>query len=197
VGVKTRAALILEVKDELGTDIAATFTDDEEYGRYLNQGQDRLGFYDEKTATLTWTSGDASEAFPSDYAKIDRIVPARGTTMPQHKAWGATLRFTDPDGAASDGEATLYYYASWPEITGAVSSSLPPVGDTAIVAFAAYRFLRRLATSRADYERYSTLVSSNGVDIAELRDLAQDHYDEFDDARQTLHAEEPVSYYGD
>jgi hypothetical protein len=195
--VKTRAALILEVKDELGADIAATFTDDEEYGRYLNQGQDRLGYYKESTSDQTWAVNAASSGLPADLHHVDRIVAGSGFRVPPHRIWNGELRFTEADGASVAGEAKVYYFATFPEITSSDDSELPTVGDTAIVAFATYRFLRRLATSRADYERYATLVSSNGVDIAELRDLAQDFYDEFDDARQSLQSEEPVAYYDD
>jgi hypothetical protein len=194
---ETLANLILEVQDELGSDLAALFTEDDEYERYLNQGQRRLNRYDEKTASVTWDADDPDADFPSDYAAIDRLVPSTDSYIPQHKIWGKKLRFLHPDGASAAGSATLYYYAFYPTITDAQASTLPADGDTAIVAFACYRFLKRLATSRADYERYATMLGTNGVDIGEIADLAQDYLDEFEQARDSMTAEEPASFFGD
>lgn len=193
----TLAQLILEVKDELGADIAALFTDDDEYARYLNQGQRRLQHYAEDFADLSWPSGARDVALPVDLALVDRIIPYVGVRVPEHKVFGSALRFLDPEGAVSDGTARLYYYAHPTEITVAAASTLPSNGNTAIVAFACYRFFRRLVSSRADYQRYSTLLGQNGVDIEELASVADDYFAEFESARDSIPNEEPATYYGD
>lgn len=195
--MESLANLILEVKDELGADIAALYADDDEYARYLNQGQRRLGFHEEEVTTLTWNVDDASVALPADCVHLDKLVPAIGTTLPPHKVWNNVLYFLHPEGARSAGSATAYYYANYPTITDSQSSELPPEGDTAIVAFAAYRFFRRLASSRADYNRYSTVLAQNGIDLEELASIADDYLTEFESARESLPSEEPVSFYGD
>jgi hypothetical protein len=41
------------------------------------------------------------------------------------------------------------------------------------------------------------MLGTNGVDIGEIADLAQDYLDEFEQARDSMTAEEPASFFGD
>lgn len=193
----TRAQLRDYAKDELGTDLASLISDDD-FDRYINDAIRRLGYYLEETATLTWNSGDTSVALPADFVAEDRIQGAETVSLPrERRIWGNTMYF-QVEGVDSDGSATLFYFAEHPALDDdADATALPGTADTALVAFVCYRAYKRIASSRADYRRYSTLVQANGVDVSELASISDQYYAEFLEAKEGLPSRQAATFYGD
>lgn len=188
-----------EFYDEIGgTDgDLARFVEDADITRWLNHGQRRLGWLLESSGTVSWNAGDTSAAFPSDVFRVGKFIVATGTVMPSYRIWNDGFYFLDPDGAPSAGSVTLLYHARPAAITSVQDSELTEEGDQAIVAYALYRFLKRMATTRSDYEQYATLTGGNGIDVDALLAQADRHYDEFLAAEQSLPVAEPSTFYGD
>lgn len=182
--MKTYATLLDEVKDELGTDLTSLFSDiDNLIARWLNRGQDLLDYQIRRKDTITWSAEDTEIALPADYARGFKFLPDASSSdlPPGHEIEGEFV-ITRPEGAVADGSGRIVYWAYPQTITSsspAGDSELPKTGDNAIVAYARYAFFNRLATSRADYERYSTMLGQNGVDMAELAALAAEYYNLF------------------
>jgi hypothetical protein len=196
--VDTLANLRDYVRDELGSELgAASFISDTDVDRYLNDGLKRLGYFLEKAAVLTWDTADLSVALPSDFISEDRLEAVPPYTLPyERRIWGNVMYF-QANGAVTAGSANLYYFGYHPALSVSQDSVLPETGDTAIVAFACYRAYKRIASSRANYQRYSTLVAGNGVDVAELASISDQYYAEFLEARDGLPSRQATTFYGD
>lgn len=65
-----------------------------------------------------------------------------------------------------------------------VSSELNVQMDYACLYYALHLFYKRLASNRAFYKRYSTLVGANSVTMGDLQNEADRYYQEFLDARE-------------
>lgn len=188
-----------EFYDEIGgvdSDLAR-FVEDADITRWLNHGQRRLRWLIERSDTVSWAAEDQTASFPADCFKPGKFIVATGTVMPAYRLWNDGFFFLHPDGAPSAGSITLLYHARPAAITSAQDSELTEEGDQAIVAYALYRFLKRMATTRSDYEQYATLTGGNGVDMEALLAQADRHYDEFLAAEQSLPVSEPSTFYGD
>lgn len=188
-----------EFYDEIGgvDGDLARFVEDADITRWLNHGQRRLGWLLESSGTVTWSAGDTEAAFPSDCFKPGKFIVATGTVMPSYRLWNDGFFFLHPDGAGSDGSVTLLYHARPAAITGSQDSELTEEGDQAIVAYALYRFFKKMATTRSDYEQYATLTGGNGIDVEALLAQADRCYDEFLAAEQSLPVPEASTFYGD
>lgn len=197
------------VKDELGD--AEQLVRDEQFTRWVNRGRHALGIYQPRVAELTWTANADGVALPPDYSQLQEIVPASGTTIPVFRVVGnkpgggpelgdpppaAYLAFIDPS-CVSGGTATLYYGVDYPAITGAVASTMPAAADEAVVSYALARFFKRVAASRADFRRYVTVTGQNGIEVADLLELADQHSRDFLDQRAGLAVQAPTTYFGD
>lgn len=178
-------------RDEVGD--AAQLIRDAQIDRWVNQAQARLGTYAQKTAAVTWTAGATSITVPADFRDVVEFVG--DDAIPTHRVWGGGIDFTRP--AEWAGSAKLYYLGHWPRITTDTPSELPEEGNQACLSFALYRFFKRLASSRADYRRYSTITQANGVDIEELDDLSERHYNDFLDSRESMSVESPLPFFED
>ena len=162
---------------------------------WLNDGRPHLGFYEGKTATLTWAADDYLVDLPSDFCEFDSIVAAENSDMPAYRVWNRKLRLEEA--ATSAGSATLFYAAVPAQITGSAPSTLPRNLNRALVAFALYRFLKWLVASRADYRRYSTIAQGNAADIPTLMSIAAGYRQDFIDALGTQKLDAPVTFFGD
>jgi hypothetical protein len=193
------------IKDELGD--VEQLVRDEQFIRWVNRGRARLGIVKAERAALTWAAGAAYVALPDDFERLDSVVPDPGVTMPRFFLVASTgdpaapeapyyLRFVDPS-CVEAGTAAVYYGASYPDVTGAAPSTMPPLADEAAVSFALSRFFRRLAASRADFKRYATITGQSGIDVNDLTALADEHVREFEDARAELIGAEPATFYSD
>lgn len=188
-----------EFYDEIGgvDGDLARFVEDADITRWLNHGQRRLGWLLESTATVSWVAGDTSASFPADCFKPGKFIVATGTVLPPYRLWNDGFYFLNPEGAPAAGSVTLLYHARPAAITSVQDSELTEEGDQAIVAYALYRFLKRMATTRVDYEQYATLTGGNGIDVETLLGQADRHYDEFLAAEQSLPVGEASTFYGD
>lgn len=188
------------VKDELGSDIVTLLgaNVDADILRYLNEGQRRLGWYAERYTTLTWDAGDASVALPSGFCEVDTLEPDSGVRVSRYRIWNGTLYFLDPNGAAQSGTARLFYLGHVADLAAdADITEIPEVGDGAIVSFSCYRAYKRIASSRADYTRYSTVMQANGVEIQDLASLSDQYYADFLEGKEALPLRNSSTFYGE
>ncbi len=165
--------------------------------RLLIQARLRLGPLDRRVKDITWDSGVKSIALPVDCAVVSDVEVSEGH-LPRWDEWGQTLRLRDA--TPSSGRAEVYY-SSYFDIPSRFALGEDPTTDAAglaCVSYALSRFFRKLAGSRLDYRKYSTITGQSGVDAADLRDLADDHLSEFEQARSDLELLPPSSsFYGD
>lgn len=191
---------LAELRDEVMENVGAAvmeLVEPADIDRWVNVGRSKLGYAMPLAEAVTWTAGDNSVAFPADYGRFDGLLPDAGVVLPAYRLWGATARFLDPDGADSDGTATLFYYAEYPAITEDADSEMTFEGEEAAIAYATYRVFKRLASGRAEYSRYATLTGANGVGVDELAALADSYYEEFAGAREALSVGVAETFYGD
>ena len=181
----TLAELRAGVRDELGD--AESIILDASIDRWVNHGQQRLGHRTQGRATLTWNDEDDSIALPADFSYVEELVftASDNSSLPKHRIWNGTLYPLDPT-LVEAGSAVLFYRAVPPEITDAVDSSLSYLGDQALVIFAAHRFYKSLAGSRAEYRRYATITQANGVEISDLDALSERYLTEFEDIKDDI-----------
>lgn len=166
-------------------------------GAWVNEGQARLRVYRQLVSSISWAAGDAFLAMPADFHHAEDIAPDGSGSFPAYRTWGTQLRYAEP--ARSGGTGTLYYWANWPTITASQPSLLPDLGNQAALSFALYRFFKRLSSSRADYRMYASIAQANGVGVDELANLAEQHLQDFEDARTALGEllMEPVTFFSD
>jgi hypothetical protein len=186
-----RAALT----DELGD--AADLIRDEQLDRWVNRGRVRLGLLEAKAVDLTWNDNDSEVLFPDDFVRFDRLIATPTIAIiPQYTVLARSLSFFDPE-RVTTGSGTLYYGASYEPVSGAVGSTMPAMADEAVVSYALARFFRRIATTRSDFRRYTTVTGQSGIDVADLIDLAERHDADFEAARADLVNAAPAAFYGD
>jgi hypothetical protein len=184
--------------ENFGSDLSdelAQMVDRSQFDRWVNDGISRLGFYTGASADLAWVSGDWSVEFPADYCDFDSLEPLSGSAVPAHRIWRRTLRFERR--ATSPGSATLFYTRLPDLITSTAASTLPDVLDQALVSYALYRFFKWLATSRADFRRYSTIAQGNAADVPQLLAAAAGHRQDFAEAVDVHILQSPVAFFGD
>lgn len=185
-----------DFRSEVGD--AAQLAENPEIDRWFNAAQRKLGVYRPQTDTITWAAGATTVALPADFHHVEEFVPDDGTyALPAHRVWAGQLAFNRA--ATSAGSGTLRYWATWPKVTGSQRSLLTQEADDVCLSYALYRFFKRLASSRSDYRRYSTITGSNGVDISELDALSERHYNDFTIGAQDLIDSSPeiASFYDD
>lgn len=184
-------------RDEIGDDLGQLVRDSAIL-RWINEGQGKLQVYRQRTSALAWASAAVTVAMPSDFHHEEEIKPDLSSAVYPHRIWGRVLYFDDPS-VVSSGAGTLFYWATWPSVSGVQVSLLPDLGDQACLSFALYRFFKRLASSRADYRLYAATSQGNGVDVNDLSDLAEQHLEDFKETRDALSDTEssPSTFYGD
>lgn len=189
--------LLDEFEDEVGDDLFA-LTSAAEVTRWLNKGQRRLGWKQDAEATVTWVAGATDVDLPADCFRPVRLVANSDTVVPPHRIRQTSIRFlVDEDGVSDAGTAKLLYLSDYPAITEAVDSALSSDGDDALVAFALYRFFRKLATSRSNYQRYSVTQGVNAISVDDLVNVMNQHLDEFLSIQQDDPPSEAVTFFGD
>lgn len=182
---------------EIGEDLGELARDHEVLG-WFNDGLGRLPARHPKTATITWSASDESVPLPTDLVSLEAVRTADGVYVPKFLRWGSTLQFLDP--ATVGGSATIFYFARFPRVDGDNPSLCSPVGEDAAFSYARYRFFRKLAGSRADFRRYSTITGQSGIDVSDLEAIAERHRQDFVDSRAEMEEGEllePATPYGD
>ena len=193
------------IKDELGD--VEQLVRDEQFIKWVNRGRARLGITLSKRGTITWESGAAYAALPSDFERLDAVRADSGYVLPPYVLVANTgdsaapsapfyLEFLDPD-SVSAGSAAVFYGGTHPDVTGTQDSTMPPLADEAVVSYALARFFRRIAATRADFTRYVAITGQNGIDVADLLDIASVHDRDFETARSELTAAAPATFYSD
>lgn len=153
-----------------------------EVTRWGNAGMGRLPARYPLSVPIAWAAGDTEFLLPADFVKIESVRLDSGCALPSYQRWGQTLQFLDPAGAAGSG--TLFYYGLFPML-GSNYDPSPVVVDAAL-GYALYRFYRRMASSRADFRRYTTITGQAGLDVSDLETVAEGHRQDFVDARLEL-----------
>lgn len=180
----TQAEILVAFNEEMGD--AATLFSTSEITRWFNDGQARLEQYKGKSTDLTWAAGDRTLALPADFALIDCLAYNDGVEEQAWEQHDKNLIIKDSAGATASGTARLYYWARYPDITGAVPSELARDADAACVYYALSRGFRKLSANRALYKRYSTLLGANAVTMEDLRRMCDELYEDYVEAKQNL-----------
>jgi hypothetical protein len=186
-----RAAFTEEVGD------LSSLTDNDEIDRWVNEGRTRIGSFDEKTDTLSWSAAATSVDLPADCIRFVELVGDDAYTLGGFKVWGKALVPTDPDGASAAGSGTVFYLAYFPAISSGNPSELSLEANRGLLSYALYRFFRKLSSNRLVYKRYATLVGANAVQIEDLQDEASRHYDDFLAAKDEQPLPGPGFFFGD
>lgn len=187
---------LADFEDEVGTELFG-MTSAGEVTRWLNQGQRRLGWKKDAEATLTWAAGDTEVDLPADCYKPQSLIANSDTTVPPYKFRQTSIRFlVDEDGADDAGTAKLDYLANYSAITDTAASELSSDGDDACLAYALYRFFRKLATSRSNYQRYAVTQGINAISVDDLVNVMNQHLDEFLSVQQDDPPGEVSTFYG-
>ena len=166
--------------------------------RWLNQARIKIGPVARRSAALYWEADDTVIDLPRNCYSISRIVVDSGYSLPPYDEWGQVLALRQP--ATGNGSATVFYTGYFDPVSTENPQADDPTQDAvglACVSYALSRFFRKLASSRVDYRRYSTLTGQSGIEAADLRDLADDHLADFESAKNDLFDQASSSYYGD
>lgn len=187
------------VLDDLG-DVAGLIGGDF-IDRAINEGQRRLepDILLDKTAAVSLVADAATYALPADLVEITRFLPDPTATsqpdFPGYQRHGATIYFHCPLTVAWAG--TLLYRAHFPAITDDAPCQLPAGAADALISFGLYKSFRRLASNRAEYRKFATIVG-NGTTMADLENTAEAHLQDFADAGNAAAVlPSPATSYGD
>lgn len=165
--------------------------------RAINEGQRRMqpDLLLEKSAVASIAIGAETFQLPSDLVRISRFRPDNGVApLAEFHKHGTVIYFVAPLVRAFTG--TLLYGASFPDITSDVNTQVPPAAADGLVSFALYKSYRRLASNRAEYRKFATIVG-NGVSMGDLEATAEAHLADWRDAlASVVELEAPVSAYG-
>lgn len=168
--------------------------------RALNAGQARYEpeLLRQRTTTLTWADDATTATLPTDFVKVDRLLPGAdymNTRIPEHVIYAGTMLFRDSENVEA-WSGTLLYRAHYPTITEDQDCLLTDTACDGLVSFALHRCYRRLAAGRSEYKRYSTIVGSNAVSVAELEQMAQLHLQDYEDGRASgIELPPPAGFY--
>lgn len=176
----------------------ATLATDAQKILWFNEGQSRLLIRKPSYYDLTWAEGDRVVALPADYVKMDKIIEDDGVERQPWREWGTNLVLDDPEGASAAGTARLYYWAEWSAMTTSTTATeLNATQDYSCLYYALSRFYKKLASNRAFYKRYATLVGQNSVSMTDLQQESDRYLQDFLDARADLEPGPPAFFYQD
>lgn len=180
---------------DLSEDLSQMVRGDDQILGWINDARTRVGFYVPKTVALTWDEDDWTVDLPEDFCEFADLKADDDTIIPSYSIWeNSKLRFDSK--ATADGGATLFYGADPPRISATQDSVFPDNLDQACVAYALYRFFKWLATSRADYRRYSTLMQGNATDVATLLQTAAGYRADYIESMGSTKLAPPVTFFG-
>lgn len=191
----TRTAYVAAFDAEAG-DIASLAVEAQKV-LWFNEGQSRLLRRKPSESAIGWAQGDTEVPLPADFIQMDKVVEDDGVTPQPWRVWGENLVMDDSEGASQNGTARLFYWAEWPEMltTGVLPTELNLSQDYACLYFALHRFYKKLASNRAYYKRYATLVGQNAVSMTDLQQESDRYLQDFLDARADLEPDPPAFFY--
>lgn len=165
---------------------------------WFNEAQARLLRQKQSYEDVTWAEGDRSIPLPADFLRLDKVIADSGTNLDSWRVWGNYLVLDDSEGATRDGDARVFYWASWADMTTATTATeLTTAQDYACMYYALSRFYRKLSSNRAYYKRYATLVGQNAVTMTDLQQEADRYYQDFLDTREDLDPDPPALFYAE
>jgi len=189
-GYRSLAVLVQDVRDELGPLNSTNYTD-AQIGRYLNDGQARVAVYRMDSTRVSWPDEASSFELPADCRQVHHLRYLDGGSVGDYEVQGGTLFFRQTSVRA--GTARMDFQARYPRITATQPCALPEPGPSGIVAYAAYRLLKRIAAYRADFKLYATQQQTNDVSSEDIERLADLHLAEFEDVRDQLEVDVDVA----
>ena len=185
--------MVAAVNEQLG-DVSALATDDEKT-RWFNDGMSRLGWFGFSDFDVTWAAGDRTVTLDPSIYQVEELLYPDSENERRWDAQTGSLVIRDHEGALEAGGCAVVARIYWPDITDSVTSALPRVGDAACISYVLHRFFRKLVANRALFQRYATLIGSNGVRIEDLAQTADDHYSDFLDLRAELPDSPPAIFF--
>ena len=166
--------------------------------QWFNEGQERLLRRKRDFTDITWSAAARSVDLPADFVSLAAIVFDTTSSIEPWRVWGQQFITSDPDGASGDGSARVYYYSEFAAMTTATTATeLSKAQDYACMYYALHRFYKKLASNRAFYKRYATLVGQNAVSLSDLQQESDRYYQDFLDSREDLEPEAPAYFYGE
>jgi len=81
--------------------------------------------------------------------------------------------------------------------TATTATELSKAQDYACMYYALHRFYKKLASNRAFYKRYATLVGQNAVSLSDLQQESDPVLPRLLDSREDLEPEAPAYFYGE
>lgn len=157
----------------------------------------RLGCFEGRSELVSWAVNAVSIPLAADFVNFQKIITYTGY-LPQYDLVAHELVFRAVSN--SSGTGRVYYERLFPLQDDGSAPDGNATQDRACLAFVDYalsRFFRRLAASRVDYKRYSTVTGQAGLEASDLQSLADDHRNDFDAFRNELSLSPGASFYGD
>lgn len=189
----SKTEILAAVDEQLG-DVSALASPDEKI-RWFNDAQARIGWYAVTSVDVAWAQADKTITLPASVYAVEEILYLDTEYERRWQPTTGALQIYAADGALEAGAATVLVRTYWPDVTDAVASGLPRTGDAACVSYVLHRFFRKLVANRALFQRYATLIGSNGVRIEDLSQTSDDHYNDFLDLRGDLPGEPLVTFF--
>lgn len=189
-GYRTLAQLVQDVRDELGPLNSTNYTD-VQIGRYINDGQARINAFRNDSMRVSWEDDAGGFELPADCRQVHHLRAISGGEAYEYEVQGSTLWFRD--GSMRAGTARMDFQARYPRITATQPCALPEPGPSGVVAYGAYRVLKRIAAYRADFKLYATQQQTNDVSSEDIERLADLHLREFEEVRDQLEVDVDVA----
>lgn len=164
---------------------------------WFNEGQARLNRYAARSLDVTWAATDRSIPMSGDFVALEKIVPNSGSHAEPWRVYGNALVIDDPLGPGEAGSARVYYWGEWAVMTTVTTATeLSLAQDYACLYYALSRFYKKIASNRAFYKRYATLVGQNAVSMTDLQQEADRYYQDFLESRADF-APDPAAFFYD
>jgi len=178
-------------------DDISTLFESAELDAWMNEGLRRLSpvLLAEKNDQVEVAAGADSVSLPDDCVYVLRAY-ADGE-LPSWREHGGALLFSDVVNEGAATTVTVEYLGGW-DAMAADDASPCPLADwqaDVLVFYTVARAFRRLATNRADYRRYAT-VMNNQVDLEDIERLAATWQADFEAARLEARTRRQLLYEG-
>lgn len=178
-------------------DEISTLFGPEELDAWMDEGLRRLSpvLLAEKRDILRLPAGGASVALPADCVYVLRVYGV--AELPSWREYAGTLYFSEVVNAEVFTDVAVEYLGGWDAMASDDASPCPLADWQAdvLVFYTVARAFRRLATNRADYRRYAT-VMNNQVDLEDLERLAATWQADFEAARLEARTRRQLLYEG-
>jgi hypothetical protein len=177
-------------------DIASLF-EKAELDAWMDEGLRRLSpvLLAEKDRQVQVAAGVDSVSLPDDCVYVLRVYAE--IELPSWREHGGELHFSEVVNEGAATTVTVEYLGGWDAMAADDAASCPLADWQAdvLVFYTVARAFRRLATNRADYRRYAT-VMNNQVDLEDIERLAATWQADFEAARLEARTRRQLLYEG-